>query len=563
MPAGRAAAWDVDSAAWGVDSAVWGVDSAVWGVGSVVWGSEGGGRGLMRGRRPGVADRCARRRSISVALVFRRIRRSYLRVSGIDADLVRRSGALPPSRFDALFRRLGRLADHSKLWLGLAALLVIRKGATRRAGLRGVAAIGGASMSASLVGKRIFPRRRPAAELLPVPRRMTRRPSSSSFPSGHSASAFAFATAVGMEHKVAGVVLFPLAAAVGYSRVHTGVHWPSDVAAGAAIGVGAAYATRHWWPHGAGLPEQREPAVDAPELGAGDGLVVVVNPASGSDAVDPTDDVLAMWPKAEIIRVEPGTDPAAELEQRAADARAVGAAGGDGTVTCVASVAVRHGLPLVVLPAGTLDHFARDLGVDTLVDTADATQVGSAIRADVAEVLVEDDDGGTECLRFINTASLGGYPEMVRLREKLEAGRPKWFAAALAMTRVLRRAKPVPILLDGSRKLVWMLFVGNGSYEPKGFGAARRPTMASGRLDVRYLRADIPYSRARFVLAALTGTLRTSHVYRHFDATRTDIRVLDGQRRIATDGEVGPPGRRFTFRARPGALTVYRAAPQS
>ncbi|HWM03414.1 MAG TPA: hypothetical protein VNP92_13870, partial [Actinophytocola sp.] len=210
-------------------------------------------------------------------------------------------------------------------------------------------------------------------------------------------------------------------------------------------------------------------------------------------------------------------------------------------------------------------HRGADLrgvaGVDGTVDTADATTVGNAIQVDVAEVLVEDRTGTAERLRFINTASLGGYPEMVRLREKLEGNRPKWLAAALAMIRVLRRAQPVSIQLDGKRRLVWMLFVGNGSYEPKGFGTARRPTMASGRLDVRYLRADLPYSRARFVLAALTGTLRTSHVYRHFDASSTDIRVLDGRRRIATDGEVGPVGRRFTFRAGPRALTVYRVVP--
>jgi undecaprenyl-diphosphatase len=338
------------------------------------------------------------------------------------------------------------------------------------------------------------------------------------------------------------------------------VHWPSDVVAGTAIGVGAAYATRHWWPHGAGLPEQREPAVDAPELGAGEGLAVVVNPNSGSDAVDPTDEIIAMWPKAEIIRLQPGTDVAAALEERVGDFRALGAAGGDGTVTTVADVAIRHGLPLVVVPAGTLDHFARDLGVDSLGDTADATQVGSAIKVDVAEVDIEP---GTERVRYINTASLGGYPDMVRLREKLEANRPKWYAAALAMTRVLRRAQPLRIVLDGTRRDVWMLFVGNGSYEPKGFGAARRPAMASGKLDVRYLRADIPYSRARFVVAALTGTLTTSHVYRHFDAEEVDVRVLDGPRRIATDGEVGPPGHRFRFRSRPGVLHVYRVVPPS
>jgi diacylglycerol kinase family enzyme len=65
------------------------------------------------------------------------------------------------------------------------------------------------------------------------------------------------------------------------------------------------------------------------------------------------------------------------------------------------------------------------------------------------------------------------------------------------------------------------------------------------------------------VLAALTGTLTTSHVYRHFDAAQVDIRLRDRPRRIATDGEVGPPGRRFTFRSRPGALVVYRVTPPS
>jgi diacylglycerol kinase family enzyme/membrane-associated phospholipid phosphatase len=496
-------------------------------------------------------------------VIRRRIRRSYWRVGRFDAELVRRSGELPPTPLDGLCRRVGRAADHSKLWFAIAAVLLARKGASRRAGLRGIAAITGASMSASLIGKRLFPRRRPAAELLPVPRRMVRRPTSSSFPSGHSASAFAFASAVAMEHRGAGAAVLPLAALVSYSRVHTGVHWPSDVAAGVAIGFGAARATRHWWPHGTGLPQQSEPVVDAPELGTGEGMLVVVNPASGIENVDPSDEIRAMWPKAELIRIEPGTDTVAELAARLGqgDVRAVGAAGGDGTVTRVADFAVRHGLPLVVVPAGTLDHFARDLGVDGPMDIADAVQVGAAVSVDVATVTIERRGGDTQTVQFINTASLGGYPEMVRLREKLEARWPKWFAAALAMGRALRRAQPMPILLNGRRRLVWMLFVGNGSYEPKGFGAARRASLASGKLDVRYLRADLPYSRVRFVLAALMGTLQTSHVYRHFEETGVEVRLLGGPRRIATDGEVGPLGRRFIFRVRPGELTVYRLPP--
>jgi undecaprenyl-diphosphatase len=427
--------------------------------------------------------------------------------------------------------------------------------------MRGVAAIGFASFAASFIGKRLFPRRRPAAELLPVGRRMIRRPKSSSFPSGHSASAMAFATAVAMEDRRAGAALFPLAAAVGYSRVHTGVHWPTDVAAGAAIGVGAAYATRHWWPHRNDLPDGIQRRDTATELGDGDGLVMVVNAGAGA-GVDAADEVRKAWPRADIIELVPDLDLLAELTKRIDDdevreVRAVGAAGGDGTVACVAGVAVEHGLPLVLVPAGTLDHFARDVDIATIEEAQAASSRGSVLVCDVAEVDVEGSSGTAERAVFVNTAGLGGYPETVRLREKLQTRWPKWFATIIATTRTLRSAKPLPIMLNGHHRLVWMLFVGNGAYEPKGFGAARRPSMASGLLDVRYLRADVPYSRARFLAASLTGTLHTSHVYRHAEVPEVEVELIDAHRRIALDGEVGPLGRKFTFRVREAALPVY------
>jgi undecaprenyl-diphosphatase len=487
-------------------------------------------------------------------------RRRYRQVSRFDAELVRRSGELPRTPADRGFQLLGRAANHSKLWFAIAALLIGRKGATRRAGLRGLAAIGFASFAASAVGKRLFPRRRPAAELLPVYRRMTKRPTSSSFPSGHSASAFAFASAVAMEHRGAAAAMLPLAAAVGYSRVHTGVHWPTDVAAGAAIGVGAAYATRHWWPHQKDLPEGLQRRDTAEELGDGEGLVLVVNPGAGSSG-DAGEEVRKAWPRADVIEILPDTDVLAELTKKVKNdqVRAVGAVGGDGTVACVAGVAVDRGLPLVLVPAGTLDHFARDVGIQNLDEAQAASRRGSVVVCDVAEVDVSYRSDDTERVVFVNTASLGGYPETVRLRERLQTRWPKWAAVLLATTRTLRSAKPMKIMLNGHERLVWMLFVGNGPYEPKGFGAARRPSLASGLLDVRYLRADLPYSRARFLLASLTGTLSTSHVYRHAEVSQVDVVLLDGHRRIALDGEVGPLGRRFSFRVRERALPVYVA----
>ncbi|MFI7676537.1 phosphatase PAP2 family protein [Actinophytocola sp. NPDC049390] len=495
------------------------------------------------------------RYSSAVRTLFRR---RFRRVGRIDAELVRRSGHLPRTRADKGFQSLGRAADHSKLWFAIAALLISGKGATRRSGARGVAAIGFASFAASAVGKHLFPRRRPAADLLPVYRRMTKRPTSSSFPSGHAASAFAFASAAAMEHRGVGAAVFPVAAAVAYSRVHTGVHWPSDVVAGAAIGVGAAYATRHWWPHRKDLPVGPRRRDTAAELGDGKGLVFVVNPGAGSSG-DAGEEVRKAWPRADVVEIVPDLDVAGELTKKIKndDVRALGAAGGDGTVACVAGIAVDHGLPLVLVPAGTLDHFARDVGIANLDEAQAASRAGSVVVCDTGAVDVVDRAGEVERVVFVNTASLGGYPETVRLREKLQARWPKWAAVLLATTRTLRSAKPLSILLNGRQRLVWMLFVGNGPYEPKGFGAARRPSLAAGKLDVRYLRADVPYSRARFLLASLTGTLATSHVYRHAEVSSVDVVLLDGHRRIALDGEVGPLGRRFTFRVRERALAVY------
>ncbi|ONI85184.1 glycerophosphatase [Saccharothrix sp. ALI-22-I] len=463
---------------------------------------------------------------------------------------MRRSGALRASHVDHGMKRLSRAANHSVLWLAVAGVLAMRKGVTRRAALRGVAAIAGASFSSSLVAKRLFPRRRPAADLLLVPRRLTRRPKSSSFPSGHAASAAAFTTALAMESPALAAVVAPVAAAVAYSRVHTGVHWPSDVAAGTAIGIGAGLLTRRWWPLGrtdaasAREHQELEPLID------GEGLVVVVNPSAGLGGVDPTEALAQEWPKATIVGIE-------DLDTVIADhaPRALGVAGGDGSVAAVAALAAANRLPLALVPAGTLNHFARDVGVRGLDDTARAVADGEGVLVDLAAVSVD----GAPPRWFVNTASLGGYPDMVRLREKLQDRWGKWPAAAIALARVLRTSRPLRVELNGEPQLVWMLFVGNGPYRPKGFAPTMRPALDAGLMDVRYIRADTRFSRARFFIGALLGSLHRSRTYRHLETRWLDVRLLDDAVAIATDGEVGPTGSTFEFRARPAALAVYRS----
>src|SRR5882672_9108884 len=123
--------------------------------------------------------------------------------------------------------RLSTAANHSALWLALAAGLGAiggRRG--RRAALRGVLAIAGASSISSGILERLLPRRRPPLDAFPKSR-SRRRPASSSMPSGHAASAAAFATAVSIEFPELAAPLGALAAAVAYSRVYNGVQYPA------------------------------------------------------------------------------------------------------------------------------------------------------------------------------------------------------------------------------------------------------------------------------------------------------------------------------------------------
>ncbi|MDQ1050789.1 phosphatase PAP2 family protein [Streptomyces sp. V4I2] len=144
---------------------------------------------------------------------------------------------------DAALRRLSAAADHSKISFVVAGFLALRPGRPRRAAVLGLAAVGVASTTANLLGKRLVRRPRPhRAEDSPFPWRHVPMPASASFPSGHTASAVAFAAAVGPAFPAATVPLGLLACAVGYSRIHTGVHYPGDVVAGAVLGTGAAAA---------------------------------------------------------------------------------------------------------------------------------------------------------------------------------------------------------------------------------------------------------------------------------------------------------------------------------
>ena len=150
------------------------------------------------------------------------------------------------------------------------------------------------------------------------------------------------------------------------------------------------------------------------------------------------------------------------IAEAAGGARILGIAGGDGSVQLAAGLAADKGLPLLVIPAGTFNHFATDLGVRSAQDALDALRAGDSVLVDVALAGQRS---------FLNTASTGVYVDLVRAREELEERLGKWPAVLVALARVLRGSRPQDLVVNGRRRRVWLLFAGNCRYEPAGAGS--------------------------------------------------------------------------------------------
>lgn len=472
---------------------------------------------------------------------------------------------------DPALTRLSHSADHGRLWFGVAAGLAAFGGHTaRRAALRGVGSLAIASLTVNTVVKWSARRPRPLLDLVPAVRHLTRQPRTTSFPSGHSASAAAFATGVALESTRYGALIAPVAASVAFSRIYVGVHYPGDVLAGMAIGAGAAALTCRWWPPRQVNPEPERRPARAPALSGGDGLVVFLNSAAGtggpSAPVPPQTLLAELLPRAESVECGPGDDFAGLLDRavRRAVERggALGVYGGDGTVNAAARAAARHGLALAVFPGGTLNHFAHDVGVPHPEDTAAAVVSGDAIAVDIAVAAPVPDPapGGAEPVEFLNTFSIGLYPDLVRLRERLEHRWGTWPAAALALIRVLRTAAPFELRLDGRPRRLWLLFAGNCRYVPDGFAPAFRPCLDDGLLDLRVVDGDQRLARTRVVVSALAGALGRSRVYRAERVRTVGVEDLRGTDTFAYDGEAVPADGALRLEKRPRALVVYRPA---
>ncbi|MFL3866145.1 phosphatase PAP2 family protein [Streptomyces griseobrunneus] len=461
---------------------------------------------------------------------------------------------------DPLLPKLSRSANHGLLWFGtaLGIAAVGPSARSRRAALRGVASLAVASAAINTIGKGAVRRQRPILDQVPVMRQLKRQPVTTSFPSGHAASAAAFATGVALESKGWGAVVAPVAAAVAASRVYTGVHYPGDVLAGAALGIGAAFALRGVVPTRGQLPAPGRPPGEAPALPGGKGLVVVVNQASGT-ATATASLVREALPQAEVVECAP-EELSTAMEKAAGRGRALGVCGGDGTVNLAASVAATHSMPLAVFPGGTLNHFAYDLGIETVQEAAAALTAGDAIQVDLGRFRPgpkgpEGADG-----YFLNAFSLGVYPELVRTREHWSPRIGGWPAGVLAAFHVLRGRQPLEAELQGRRRPLWLLFVGNGLFQRVGPAPGRRHNLADGLLDVRVVHGGRTPA-LRLLAAAVAGPLTRSPAHAAVRRRRVRIAGLAPGTAYAYDGEVARSGTELLIDKLPEALTVYCPMP--
>ena len=174
---------------------------------------------------------------------------ALMEFGALDRAVYQTVGTTPTNHLDAPFRNLSRAADASLLWLAIAGGVAATRGPRgRRVAAESIASLAVTAVVVNLGAKSVFRRRRPdrtvhdRTEAGRVP-----SPSSTSFPSGHSATCSAFAYTIGRHLPFLGLPIRLLAAGVAYSRVHIGVHYPGDVIVGSVMGAGTAAAVGTWW----------------------------------------------------------------------------------------------------------------------------------------------------------------------------------------------------------------------------------------------------------------------------------------------------------------------------
>jgi diacylglycerol kinase family enzyme len=230
------------------------------------------------------------------------------------------------------------------------------------------------------------------------------------------------------------------------------------------------------------------------------------------------------------------------------------AGGGDGTINTAASELVDRDIPLGVIPLGTLNHFAKDLGIPLeLDDAAGVVLQGSMCQVDVGEV-----NGRI----FLNNSSLGIYPAIVQLRERYRAGgRSKWLAAFRAALTVLRRNPfvAVRIVAEGEKivRRTPLVFIGNNEYQMSGLQAGSRASLVGKHLAVYVLNSGGGTALLRLGWRVF---LKGPDEVKELDLLTVEAASVETRRPVvpvALDGELVSLKSPMSYRIRPAALRVF------
>ena len=289
------------------------------------------------------------------------------------------------------------------------------------------------------------------------------------------------------------------------------------------------------------------------------GLTCILNCASGScsgpELRERLSRIFAEIGTPARILLAPSGAQVSELARRAVheNSRIIVAGGGDGTLNAVATEVLGTSIPLGVLPLGTWNHFAKDLGIpQDLEGAARNLLTGRAVPVDVGEV-----NGRI----FLNNSSLGIYPRMVRRREEQQKqGRHKLLAFAQASLSVLKHYSLLAVRLHLEEKELLrktpFVFIGNNQYEMEGLNIGERKKLDAGELCIfipnRAGRLDL----VRLGFLALFGRLNEASDLDVLTAKQFSIETRRPQANVSTDGEIHQMDTPLNYLIRPGALRV-------